>query len=555
MTGEISSNSSSLLSAPPPPPPLPPADWVKNCGQAESNDKNENTLGSTPSKTSNSTQLKRGLSGISNPNFLEELEKKLKSRKAQKENNVDSETADEGSKNSIHVKNSETRNSAQSKEEDNASDKTKNDRINTKQSVQKKTMTEQHNGVHSDSENQKSSIAEQKKATSLKYSIAILLLFTSGAVAGVCTYFMISAVLSGVAVPVLFAVIASVSALVMFSSAAYLINSHLSAINSEKGVDPNRKQPQYSELQKEAESLEHSNTPTSSLPVMSGTPIVPPPPPPPPSSTTVKPNDLSTAVIRKSSTSDANQKDVQQKQSDTPVDDRSNLLAQIRKGITLKQAPDKYRKDLSKDDLKIPQKQEEESTPGKQENGVHPLNNGVYQNQSQNSNLQEAKKLEHSNEGMQQMDSLAIAIQKQRVKSGVQDEQLDSLDGQYDSFFSLEEEQCKAVKKEQENCTRKPDAALLILSNIPLSKFSPLESPINNLSSNSANVPDDEDWPTQPNSISYIHLDRTRQEMRQEKKEKGASPSATKGSGADQVSNEVQDPSTVSVKDRQKIFE
>lgn len=43
--------------------------------------------------------------------------------------------------------------------------------------------------------------------------------------------------------------------------------------------------------------------------------------------------------------------------------------------------------------------------------------------------------------------------------------------------------------------------------------------------------------------------------MRQEKKEKGASPSATKGSGADQVSNEVQDPSTVYVKDRQKIFE
>lgn len=413
-------------------------------------------------------------------------------------------------------------------------------------------MTEQHNGVHSDSENQESSIAEQKKATSLKYSIAILLLFTSGAVAGVCTYFMISAVLSGVAVPVLFAVIASVSALVMFSSAAYLINSHLSAINSEKGVDPNRKQPQYSELQKEAESLEHSNTPTSSLPVMSGTPIVPPPPPPPPSSTTVKPNDLSTAVIRKSSTSDANQKDVQQKQSDTPVDDRSNLLAQIGKGITLKQAPDKYRKDLSKDSLKIPQKQEEESTPEKQENGVQTLN----QNQSQNSDSQAAKKLEHSkSEDMQQMDSLAIAIQKQRVKSGIQDEQLDSLDGQYDSFFSLEEEQCKAVKKEQENCTRKPDAALLILSNIPLSKFSPLESPINNLSSNSANVLDDADWETQPNSISYIHLDRTRQEMRQEKKEKGASPSATKGSGADQVSNEVQDPSTVYVKDRQKIFE
>ncbi|WP_254229606.1 hypothetical protein [Wolbachia pipientis] len=183
---------------------------------------------------------------------------------------MDSETADEGSKNSIHVKNPETRNSAQSKEEDNASDKTKNDRSNTKQVVPKKPMTGQHNGAQSDSENQKSSVAEQKKATALKYSIAILLLCISGPVDGVCTYFIISAVLSSAAVPVLFAVIASVSALVMLSSAAYLINSHLSAINSEKKVDPGRKQSQ--DLQK-AKGLEHSNTYTSSLPVTLGHPV------------------------------------------------------------------------------------------------------------------------------------------------------------------------------------------------------------------------------------------------------------------------------------------
>ncbi len=158
------------------------------------------------------------------------------------------------------------------KEEDNASDKTKNDRSNTKQGVPKKPMTEQHNGVHSDSENQKSSVAEQKKATRLKYSIAILLLCTSGPVAGVCTYFIISAVLSSAAVPVSSAVIAFVSASVMLSLAAYLIYSYLSAINSEKGVDPGRKQSQ--DLQK-AKGLEHSNTHTSSLSVTLGTSSAP----------------------------------------------------------------------------------------------------------------------------------------------------------------------------------------------------------------------------------------------------------------------------------------
>ena len=400
-------------------------------------------------------------------------------------NNASDKTADKGSKNSIHVKNPETRNSAQSKEEDNASDKTKNDRSNTKQVVPKKPMTGQHNGVQSDSENQKSSVAEQKKATGLKYSIAILLLCTSGPVAVVHTYFIISAVLSSAAVPMSSAVIAFVSASVMLSLAAYLINSHLSAINSEKGVDPGRKQSQ--DLQK-AKGLKHSNTPTPSL-EMSGTPSAPPPPPPPP----VKSNDLSTAqrVIRKNSPSDANRKDVQQKQSGTPVDARSNLLAGIKKGVILKPVP--------KDGLKIPQKQEEESVAEKRENGVQTLN----QNQPQNSGLQEAKKLEHSNsdtttgpirkvesqktdkepsnsEGRQQTDNLRERILERRKGIDYQDEQPDSLEERDDSLCSLEEsltEPKKTFNKDQENHVQRLDVATVFSKNV--STLSLLNSPRN----------------------------------------------------------------------------
>ncbi|MFT4314744.1 MAG: hypothetical protein AB3P11_06730 [Wolbachia pipientis] len=115
------------------------------------------------------------------------------------------------------------------------------------------------------------------KAAALKYSIATLLLCISSVTAGIYTYLAISATLSA---PVLFIVIASVSSLVVLNLTVYLINSFVSAINSEKGVDPGREQSQDSGLQK-AKGLEHSNTPTSSLPAMSGTPIVPPPPPPP----------------------------------------------------------------------------------------------------------------------------------------------------------------------------------------------------------------------------------------------------------------------------------
>ncbi|WP_395460964.1 WH2 domain-containing protein [Wolbachia endosymbiont (group B) of Ablattaria laevigata] len=324
----LTNNNNTPSSAPPPPPPPPPADWRKNWKPAKNNDKNENTLGSTPSKTSNSTQLKKVQSKSPVQQSPFNFEESLVFKKIQEKNNVDSETADEGSKNSIHVKNPETRNSAQSKEEDNASDKTKNDRSNTKQVVPKKPMTGQHNGVQSDSENQKSSVAEQKKATALKYSIAILLLCTSGPVAGVCTYFIISAVLSSAAVPVSSAVIAFVSASVMLSLAAYLINSHLSAINSEKGVDPGRKQSQ--DLQK-AKGLEHSNTHTSSLSVTLGTSSAPPPPPPPlpQNAAPLPPPPTASKCTEKP-------KNCAPKKANESEHDRSALLKQIREGTKLK---------------------------------------------------------------------------------------------------------------------------------------------------------------------------------------------------------------------------
>ncbi|WP_246111567.1 WH2 domain-containing protein [Wolbachia endosymbiont of Chrysomya megacephala] len=305
------------------------------------------------------------------------------------------------------------------KEEDNASDKTKNDRSNTKQGVPKKPMTEQHNGVHYDSENQKSSVAEQKKATALKYSIAILLLCTSGPVAGVCTYFIISAVLSSAAVPVSSAVIAFVSASVMLSLAAYLIYSYLSAINSEKGVDPGRKQSQ--DLQK-AKGLEHSNTPTPSFPVMSGIPIVPllpPPPPPLPQNAAPLPSPPPPPTASKYT---EKPKNGAPKKANESKHDRSDLLEQIRKGVILKPVP--------KDGLKIPQKQEEESVAEKQESDVQSRNKEVHQIRKVEN--QKTDKEQNNSESIQQgnymNEGLKSKVLKQRNKSGFQDEELDSLD-------------------------------------------------------------------------------------------------------------------------------
>uniref|UniRef100_UPI0033401617 WH2 domain-containing protein n=1 Tax=Wolbachia endosymbiont (group B) of Pilophorus perplexus TaxID=3066160 RepID=UPI0033401617 len=341
LTNDLS-NSNTPSSAPPPPPPPLPSGGLKNWKLPQDNKKPSNLA---TSGISSRTEPKKGQSKSPVQQSSLNFAKNPLFKKKQEEHNVNSETADEGSKNSIHVKNPETKNSAQSKEEDNASDKTKNDRSNTKQVMPKKPMTEQHNGVHSDSENQKSSVAEQKKATRLKYSIAILLLCTSGPVAGVCTYFIISAVLSSAAVPVSSAVIAFVSASVMLSLAAYLIYSYLSAINSEKGVDPGRKQSQ--DLQK-AKGLEHSNTHTSSLSVTLGTSSAP-------TSPTLKNN--------------ANNKSIPSgggKQQGS-----GDLMADLHETL----------------------KKRRKATDG--EDDVQQQNNEVCQNQSQD--LQKAKELEHSN--------------------------------------------------------------------------------------------------------------------------------------------------------------
>ncbi|WP_349968364.1 WH2 domain-containing protein [Wolbachia endosymbiont of Armadillidium arcangelii] len=81
------------------------------------------------------------------------------------------------------------------------------------------------------------------KATALKYSIATLLLCISSVTAGIYTYLAISVILSAIAVPVLFAVISVTSALVALSSAAYLINLFVSAVNSERKIDLSEKKP------------------------------------------------------------------------------------------------------------------------------------------------------------------------------------------------------------------------------------------------------------------------------------------------------------------------
>ncbi|WP_246433192.1 hypothetical protein [Wolbachia endosymbiont of Spodoptera picta] len=182
------------------------------------------------------------------------------------------------------------------------------------------------------------------KTAALKYSIATLLLCISSVTAVIYTYLSISVTLSD---PVLFTVIAFVSASVMLSLAAYLINSHLSAINSEKGVDPGRKQSQ--DLQK-AKGLEHSNTYTSrrwqatrkwrfslSLPVTLGTPSAPTP-------LTLKNNTTNKSI----------------------PSELFKVLKERRKAID-------------------------------EEDNVQQQNNEVCQNQSQDSSLQKAKELEHSN--------------------------------------------------------------------------------------------------------------------------------------------------------------
>lgn len=198
------------------------------------------------------------------------------------------------------------------------------------------------------------------KAAALKYSIATLLLCISSVTAGIYTYLSISATLSA---PVLFTVIASVSSLVVLSLAVYLINSFVSAINSEKGVDPGREQSQDSGLQK-AKGLEHSNsanTPTSSLPVMSGTSIVPPPPPPAASKHTEQHKDTNILEETKNKTL--------KKVEDKPKNDNGNaaLLNDIAK-VNVKEIMNEEQKRKRDEKIKQSQKKvEEREEKGKKE--------------------------------------------------------------------------------------------------------------------------------------------------------------------------------------------
>ncbi|KLT23145.1 hypothetical protein wVul_0348 [Wolbachia endosymbiont of Armadillidium vulgare str. wVulC] len=194
------------------------------------------------------------------------------------------------------------------------------------------------------------------KATALKYSIATLLLCISSVTAGIYTYLAISATLSAIAVPVLFTVIASVSALVMLSSAAHLINLFVSAVNSERKIDLSKKKPdnelggnekckvpeeqQQKNNDNAAEMQTVTNVPTApnTLPVsslpngVSSTPPplpplpyspAPPPPPPPP---------LPPASKR----TEQPKNDAPKKAGD-PVDkpDDGSLIAEIKKGKKL----------------------------------------------------------------------------------------------------------------------------------------------------------------------------------------------------------------------------
>ncbi|WP_264687133.1 WH2 domain-containing protein [Wolbachia endosymbiont (group B) of Rhopobota naevana] len=329
----LTNNNNTPSSAPPPPPP--PADWRKNWKPAKNNDKNENTLGSTPSKTSNSTQLKKVQSKSPVQQSPFNFEESLVFKKIQEKNNVDSETADEGS----NIRQSEPNRGLTPKPVSPRVLSPQQDNCNSNKPSGTNNSTQSEKGL---SENPIQLATEQKidtpilintlvgisKTAALKYSIATLLLCISSVTAGIYTYLSISVTLSD---PVLFTVIAFVSASVMLSLAAYLINSHLSAINSEKKVDPGRKQSQ--DLQK-AKGLEHSNTHTSSPPVALRTSSVPTPPPPPlPQNAAPLPSPPPPPTASKYT---EKPKNGAPKKANESKHDRSDLLEQIRKGTKLK---------------------------------------------------------------------------------------------------------------------------------------------------------------------------------------------------------------------------
>ncbi|WP_051008235.1 WH2 domain-containing protein, partial [Wolbachia pipientis] len=323
----LTNNNNTPSSAPPPP---PPANWEKNRKPAKNNDKDGKSPSVTAEKSSSGNKPRRdqSKSPVQQPTVNPTNSKIF--RKKQKEHNANDETKNDRS----NIKQSEPNRISTTKPVSPRVLSPQQDNGNSNKPSGTNNSTQSEKGL---SENPIQLATEQKidtpilintlvgisKTAALKYSIATLLLCISSVTAGIYTYLSISVTLSD---PVLFTVIAFVSASVMLSLAAYLINSHLSAINSEKKVDPGRKQSQ--DLQK-AKGLEHSNTPTPSFPVMSGIPIVPllppPPPPLPQNASPLPPPPTASKCTDKP-------KNGAPKKANESGHDRSALLAQIRGG-------------------------------------------------------------------------------------------------------------------------------------------------------------------------------------------------------------------------------
>ncbi|WP_353281733.1 WH2 domain-containing protein [Wolbachia endosymbiont (group B) of Horisme vitalbata] len=350
LTNDLSNNNISTSPPPPPPPTLPPG-GLKNWKLPQDNGNSKKPSNVATSGISSRTEPKKSQSKSpvqqSTLNFVENRLFKQK----QEELNANGETADEGS----NIRQSEPNRGLTPKPVSPRVLSPQQDNGNSNKPSGTNNSTQSEKGL---SENPIQLATEQKidtpilintlvgisKTAALKYSIATLLLCISSVTAGIYTYLSISVTLSD---PVLFTVIAFVSASVMLSLAAYLINSHLSAINSEKGVDPGRKQSQ--DLQK-AKGLEHSNTHTSSPPVALGTSSAPTPP-------TLKNNTTNKSIPSGGG---------KQQGSGDLMADLNKTLKSRRKAID-------------------------------GEDDVQQQNNEVCQNQSQDSSLQKAKGLEHSN--------------------------------------------------------------------------------------------------------------------------------------------------------------
>ncbi|AZU37061.1 hypothetical protein BBB02_00085 [Wolbachia endosymbiont of Bemisia tabaci] len=264
-------DSSNTASVPPPPspPPLPPG-GLKNWTPPQDNGNSKKPSNVATSGISSRTELKKGQSKSPVQQSSLNFAKNPLFKKMQEKNNVDSKTADEGS----NIRQSEKNRSSTPKpifprvlspQQDNSNSNKPygNSGINN--------STQSEKGL---SENPIQLATEQKidtpilintlvgisKTAALKYSIATLLLCISSVTAGIYTYLSISVTLSN---PVLFTVIASVSALVMFSSAAYLINSFVSAINSEKKIDLQR--GKLEDMKDVVDSAANSPTPIQPL--------------------------------------------------------------------------------------------------------------------------------------------------------------------------------------------------------------------------------------------------------------------------------------------------